>query len=621
MMRVLLWLAIGCFAVIPVVPLLSSVHAQERAKQIVTTQDDLPRHSYHIVGKAADFLAADGPVFNVFAAKVGADVGQTLKNYDIQDRGTRRELLGVLLNIALLLHDDRHAIEIADQIHSLEDKPDALALDSLRSRALIAARASTGQNSGEAFRQAFARTYAASLAPLSWSVIGNAIKETKTAIQLRTQPVVIGGTATYVDAARAANGEISNNRAWALISARLALRELLPVRAESIAVLKALIAANRVDKPDIWAAREMSLPSDRPLTPVNVAIWDEGVDLSLFPGKIYTDPHPDPRFDPHGLAFDIDFRPSHGPLIPLTPEQAALYPKRLADVEGESDLEQAIDSPAADALQEKAAAIAPDKVSAFIEQLNFFAGYYAHGTHVAGIAARGNPVIRLAVARQNWDWHTVPAPPTEPMIQRQVAAYRTYVDWFRTHGIRVVNMSWGGGPAGVEEALEANGVGKDAADRKALARHLFNIDRAGLLAALKSAPDILFICAAGNSNSDTGFGEDIPSSFELPNLLTVGAVDRAGDEAGFTSYGQTVRVHANGYQIESVVPGGSKLRLSGTSMASPEVVNLAAKLLAVNPALRPSDVIGLIIDGSTASADGRRHLIDPKRSLELLMQN
>jgi hypothetical protein len=37
----------------------------------------------------------------------------------------------------------------------------------------------------------------------------------------------------------------------------------------------------------------------------------------------------------------------------------------------------------------------------------------------------------------------------------------------------------------------------------------------------------------------------------LPKLLTVGAVDLAGDEAGFTSYGPTVKAHANGYQVVS----------------------------------------------------------------------
>jgi len=48
------------------------------------------------------------------------------------------------------------------------------------------------------------------------------------------------------------------------------------------------------------------------------------------------------------------------------------------------------------------------------------------------------------------------------------------------------------------------------------------------------------------------------------------------------------------------------------------VVNLAAKLLALDPALSPAQVIALIEHGATTTADGRRHLIDENRSIALL---
>ena len=74
----------------------------------------------------------------------------------------------------------------------------------------------------------------------------------------------------------------------------------------------------------------------------------------------------------------------------------------------------------------------------------------------------------------------------------------------------------------------------------------------------------------------------------------VGAVDQAGQQTNFTSTGQNIGVYANGYEVESVVPGGAKVHMSGTSMAAPEVTNLAAKLLAVNPKLTPVQVIAII---------------------------
>ena len=74
-------------------------------------------------------------------------------------------------------------------------------------------------------------------------------------------------------------------------------------------------------------------------------------------------------------------------------------------------------------------------------------------------------------------------------------------------------------------------------------------------------------------------------------------------------------MHANGYQVDSVIPGGDKLAESGTSMASPQVVNLAAKILAVNPKLTPAQVIAIIRDTAEKTADGRRTLINPKKAL------
>jgi subtilisin family serine protease len=101
-------------------------------------------------------------------------------------------------------------------------------------------------------------------------------------------------------------------------------------------------------------------------------------------------------------------------------------------------------------------------------------------------------------------------------------------------------------------------------------------------------------------------------------MMTVGAVNQAGDAATFTSYGDAVVVYADGYRVPSVVPGGRQMRFSGTSMASPNVVNLAAKLFALDPTLTPARVIDLIEGGCDLSADGRLHVINPKKTVALL---
>lgn len=176
-------------------------------------------------------------------------------------------------------------------------------------------------------------------------------------------------------------------------------------------------------------------------------------------------------------------------------------------------------------------------------------------------------------------------------------------------------MSWGGTLRSVEAELEQCGTGKTGEERQLLARRIFELGKQGLVQAMAGAPDMLFVASAGNSNSDSTFNESMPADIVLPNLVTVGAVDRAGDEAPFTSYGPTVRLHANGYQVESVLPGGARVALSGTSMSAPQVTNLAAKLLAARPALAPRQVVELMIATAEHSADGRRVLINPKAAL------
>ena len=274
-----------------------------------------------------------------------------------------------------------------------------------------------------------------------------------------------------------------------------------------------------------------------------------------------------------------------------------------------------IDTPEASAIKKEIASLTPDQVRPFIERLGE-AKVFMHGTHVAGIAMDGNPYARLAVARITFDHKLIPDPcPSRELSERTVAAAMDSVDFFKANHVRVVNMSWGWSVKDLEGALELCGTGKSVEERKQMAREMFEIEKRGLEKAFGSAPEILFVAAGGNANSDATFNEFIPSSILVPNLITAGAVDKAGDEAPFTSYGPAVVVHSNGYEVESYVPGWERMKFSGTSMASPNVVNLAAKMLAVNPNLNPPDVIRLISDTADATPDGRRHLINPKKAV------
>ena len=302
----------------------------------------------------------------------------------------------------------------------------------------------------------------------------------------------------------------------------------------------------------------MTLPAGGNYTPVKIAVWDSGVDTKLFPHNLATANGSVPV-----IAFDRFSEPAKGELQPIPDALKSKVPQLKSYLKGFSDLQSNIDSPEASEVKSYMSTLKPDEYKAFVEEIGL-AGNWMHGTHVAGIAVAGNPYARLVVGRIEFDWHLIPDPcPTRELALRDAKNAQSYVDFFKQQGVRVVNMSWGGSVKDIEDALELCNIGKTPDERKAIARDYFDIQKNALTKAFASAPDILFVTAAGNSNEDATFVEDIPAGIVLPNLLTVGAVDKAGDEASFTSYGPTVKVHANGYQVESVIPGRREARRVG----------------------------------------------------------
>lgn len=589
---------------------------QATAKKKVASQADLPRFSYAIQGSASELVQADDATFNAFASKVRADLDSILRDYEIDDKATMRTLLGAKLDLQELSGQYAAALQTVEALRAIEEKPAAKLTTGLYARARLHAAIDTNSTGGAAYEQAFAKHYKLAVDPLPWDVVQDTIKASYAGARVFTKPAAIGEVKTELDPAVQKSGSLDNAEAWDLVSARDLIQfsiPLGPVRAE---VLKQYIAAHNVVKPDIWAARDVTLSTDQKLTPVLVAIWDSGVDVSLFPDRLFTDPHPTPS-GTHGLAFDDEGNPATTWLYPLTPELVKAYPGFRDEIKGFLDLQNGVDSPEAQSAQKKFSTLSADQIHQMFD-LEKVLDFYIHGTHCAGIAVRGNPAARLVVARFNDQLPELPFPPTAEWAHHMGAAFQQMSDYFRNRNVRVVNMSWGDDPGEFEQWLSKTGGGADPAERKKRAAELYAIWKANVENAIKGAPNTLFVSAAGNSDSNAGFIESVPASLHLPNLIAVGAVNQAGDETSFTSYGDTVLVDSDGYNVDSVVPGGAHLRLSGTSMASPNVVNLAAKLFALDPSLTPEQVIALIQQGATTSEDGRRHLIDEKRSVALL---
>jgi subtilisin family serine protease len=605
------------FILIPIfLILVCSAVAQDAARTKVTSQADLPRFSYPLTAPASDLVQADAATFDAFASKVRADLDTIFRDYDIADKATMRNLLFTKLNLQQLAGEYPEAIKTVKTLRALEEKPSARLTSGLLVESELAAAIETKSTNSAAYEQTFTKSYGDAVNKLPWDVVQDSMKAAWAGAKLRTKASLIAFVKTELDPAVEKSKALNGNEAWDLIAVRRAIQFDLPLNASRIEVLGKYVTAHNVMKPDIWEARDVTLTAADKLTPVLVGIWDSGVDVSLFGDQVFTDPHPTAS-GVHGLSYLDDGGVSHAWLYPLTDAQEKEYPNFRDELKGRLDVENGVDSPEAQALQKKMSTYTPDQMHERAE-LQKVIGYYVHGTHVAGISARGNPAARLVVARFNDQLPDLPFQPTPEWAHKLAADFLEMSNYFRMRNVRVANMSWGDDPQEFEMWLSKTGGPTDPAERKKRAAELYAIWHDAVEAAIKNAPNTLFVCAAGNSDSDISFLQDVPAGLHLPNLIAVGAVNQAGDETSFTSYGPTVMVDADGYDVESYVPGGAKLKLSGTSMASPNVTNLAAKLFALDPSLTPSQVIDLIKQGATTSEDGRRHLIDPKRSVELL---
>ena len=608
------------FTAIVLVAALSATTATAADRIVVDRADDLPRHTYRIDG-APSALVQDRDAVLALAAEVRADLEADLAAYEIPDRTTLKGYYQSLRTIAFLEGRTDDALALGETIRGLEDKEAARLTDGLTLRALAA-------SGGDP--DAFERELERHVSELPYDVVQDQVKQTKGMMEIVSSNLVLGQIQATLDPmVEKTGGELSKDVATGIVSSHFALAEVLPLKDRISAVYARYLDAHAVEKADIWAERDVEVPAQAAGRPV-VAVWDSGVDTEIFsklgvawvnedevPGNGVDDDGNGYVDDVHGIGYDLDSNPVRElllPLVELTMERTEL--QRL--MKGLEDVQSNIDSDEASELKSRIGSLAPEEVRPFLEEVTAYS-HHSHGTHVAGIAAAGNPHVRLLASRLTFDHRMIPDPPTIAEAYRSAAAAVENIEYFKANGVRVVNMSWGGSISGVEAGLEQHGIGATPEERKALARKIFDIGFDALRDAMTSAPEILFVTSAGNSDSDNEFEEFLPSSIDLPNLLTVGAVDQAGEETGFTSFGK-VDVYANGFEVDSYVPGGDRLKFSGTSMSSPNVANLAGKLLAVDPSLTPAELRELIEGGCDERPAGERtvRLVNPKRSMELL---
>lgn len=186
-----------------------------------------------------------------------------------------------------------------------------------------------------------------------------------------------------------------------------------------------------------------------------------------------------------------------------------------------------------------------------------------HGTHCAGIiGAEGDN--NEGIAGINWNVSIMPLKFLGRggfgTTKNAIEAINYAIDRKQKGvNVRVINASWGSTSysRALEDAIRAAGE-----------------------------QGILFVAAAGNSSTDNDKRAHYPSNYNLPNVISVAALDRTDSMASFSNFGvKTVHIAAPGRDILSTWLKDVYREASGTSMAAPQVSGVAALILASEPNL------------------------------------
>lgn len=567
--------------------------AQE-ARPVIASEADLPpvRFPTPVAPSRAlntsEFLAEALP-------PARAEAERLLATYDVRDPVIAQRLRVGLAAIAILQDRPEEALRLVGQQRAAETKPQLRQAGGVIREALAASAAAGGSCGAAADR------ITQTLAGADPLVVRDEVLMRYGVVQTVSPAFHAGSAAIIMDPEAEATGSLDVVSMMLMANMRLEGDRLPACRAEMAAAMKAWLDDPAHRPTDIWPARVVQPEDVRDAALVVAAVWEAGFDPVLFPGQIAFDPA-EPLDgvdndgngvvdDSFGPTFDGFLRPTADRSSPASPELTARLGLQTALEKGLADLQYGDDTPEARFVAQRSRDAGLDEQLGDVRVSSEWHGW-AHATAVASIIADTAPFVRLyAVAALPVGDFPDPVPHDEATVARWVEVMATLPARLNGAGVRVVNMSWKTDADELAEGLLRSGAETDPARAGERGAAMFRTLRAAIDGVLRDCPTILFVAGAGNDDTPDAVLGAAPQTLERSNLLVVGGAGTSGAPTAFTTYGAGVRLYALAEGNRVRIPGGQVMRGSGTSYASPNVVRIAATMLAVNPSLTPEQLI------------------------------
>ena len=614
-----------CITTLVCLTLLATSSTMNAEKIKVATAADLPRVNFELNAKPSEILQMRGELLDALIQSVEADANKVLAEYEIGDKSTQASLLNALYAAAFLQKDWERVLELGIQGRALETKETNRYTSNTSTDAYAKAALETGEEGTEAFRKSLEKHYKATLEAMPFEVVQDGLQAASSQFEIVTLDLIKGQVAASFDPnAEAQDLVVDRGFASAILNVVKTI-DLVPHMDILGSSLKNYLAANEVEKVDLWSKRQVDLSDLDGLTPVVTTVWDSGTDIALFPDQRWINESEQPNGidddnngfadDLSGLAFGVDNKPTTGSLMQLPEGDYEDLDASLGLIAGAMDLQANLNTEEASKFKKLITSLSAEAVQPFMLRMGRI-GLYAHGTLTAYTTVENNPAARLMYVRFTMDIKPVMDPFDEAYADSFVEYVNTVFEYLKKAQVRVVNMSWRITTPMIEASLAQ--LEPDSEKRRERSLKIFERMSSAMEQGIQSAPETLFIAGAGNEDEDVDFVKSIPAGLSLPNLITVGAVDISLQPAIFTSFGKSIDLYANGFEVNSRMPGGKKTIINGTSLAAPQVANLASKLLAVEPSLSVSEVRNLIEETSTIEGDEQIKVIHPKAAFDAL---